>query len=176
MVSNEKCSVLPNSLLAPFAANGYADTYHTELSGHISMEDYIYGFYTTPLFKLERLILSWTVSKPSNDEQTHELAKSKTDKFATWTMEGRTENELLMCDMIGRTRSWLMVNHLGTVDNPKTQLYFGTGVVSKSKRKVGNASFGLFFIALLPFHKAYSRFLLFFARRQLSQSITKLRD
>jgi len=169
MFSIEKCTVIPNSLLASYAENGYADSYRTELPGHISMEDYVFSFYTTALFKLERFILTWTVLKPSSDLQAKELMNGKTDKFAAWTIETRNENELLMCDMLKQTRSWFMVKHNGTENNPRTQLYFGTGIAPATRGAATKKSIGLFFILLLPFHKMYSVFLLLFARQRLSR-------
>ena len=172
MFSIKKCDVLPNSLVAPFLEKGYADSYRTEVNGYISLEDYVYNFYTSPLFKLERFILTWTVSKPSNDMDAQEIAKGNTEKFAAWTVENRNENELLMCDFTHRTRSWFMVKEVGTSELPRTQLYFGTGVSPSVNKK----SMGLLFNILLPFHKIYSISLLYFAKRQLSKSTTKLRD
>jgi len=171
MLSIEKCAVLPNSLLASYFENGYADSYRTELSGHISLEDFVFGFYTTALFKLERFILTWIVLKPSNDMQAKELTENKTNKFAAWTVENRTENELLMCDMLERTRSWFMINHTGTKENPRTQLFFGTGIAPATKGKIGKSSIGVFFIALLPFHKIYSILLLYSAKTRIVQKL-----
>lgn len=170
MLSIEKCEVLLNSLVASFLEKGYADSYRTEVDGHISMEDYVYKFYTSPLFKLERFILKWLVRKPSTDTQAKELLEGNSNKFAAWTLEDRGEHELLMRDMADRTRSWFMVNHLGTKENPKTQLYFGTGISPSPKRKNRKSSIGFFFNALLPFHKVYSVLLLYFAKRQLIQT------
>jgi len=166
----EKCTVMPNSLLASYAENGYADSYCTELPGHISMEDYVFSFYTTALFKLERFILTWTVLKSSTDLQAKELINGKTDKFAAWTIEARKDNELLMCDMLKQTRSWFMVNHTGTSDAPRTQLYFGTGIALTTRGKIVKTSIGLFFILMLPFHKLYSVFLLLFAKLSLART------
>jgi len=170
MFSIEKCTVIPNSLLASYAENGYADSYCTELPGHISMEDYVFSFYTTALFKLERFILTWTVLKPSNDLQAKELMDGKTDKFAAWTIEARKDNELLMCDMLKRTRSWFMVKHTNINDTPRTQLYFGTGIAPATRGTTVKTSIGLFFMLLLPFHKLYSVFLLLFAKRKLART------
>ena len=170
MFSIEKCTVIPNSLLASYAENGYADSYCTELPGHISMEDYVFSFYTTALFKLERFILIWTVRKPSNDLQAKELMDGKTDKFAAWTIEARKDNELLMCDMLKRTRSWFMVKHTNINDTPRTQLYFGTGIAAATRGATVKTSIGLFFTLLLPFHKLYSVFLLLFAKRKLART------
>ncbi len=175
MLSIEKCAVLPDSLLASYFENGFADSYRTELSGHISLEEFVFGFYTTKLFKLERFILAWTVLKPSNDMQAKELTENKTNKFAAWTVENRRENELLMCDMLERTRSWFMVNQIGTKENPRTQLYFGTGIAPTTKGKTGKSSIGLFFITLLPFHKIYSVLLLYTAKTRIAQKLATVR-
>ena len=134
MLSIEKCEVIPNTLVASFKEKGYADSYRTEVYGHVSLEDYVYKFYTSPLFKLERFILTLTVRKPSTDTQAKELLEGNSNKFAAWTLEDRRENELLMRDMADRTRSWFMVHHVGTKENPRTQLYFGTGISPSWKR------------------------------------------
>ena len=168
MLSIEKGEVIPNTLVAPFLEKGYADSYRTEINRSISLEEYVYNFYTSPLFKIERFILAWTVSKPSQDLDAREIAKGNTEKFAAWTVENRRENELLMCDFTKRTRSWFMVKQVGTSDAPRTQLYFGTGVSPSANKK----SMGLLFNLLLPFHKIYSISLLYFAKRQLSKSTT----
>lgn len=173
MFSIEKSAVPANSLLASYTGNGYTDSYRTELTGHISMEDYVYKFYTSSLFKLERFILTWSVRKPSTDTQAKEISEGNTNKFAAWTLEDRRENELLMRDMADHTRSWFMVNHLGTKESPKTQLYFGTGISPSPRRKNEKPSIGFFFNVLLPFHKVYSVLLLYFAKRQLTQIISK---
>lgn len=48
MFSIKKCEVIPNSLVASFLEKGYADSYRTELDGHISLEDYVYNFTRLP--------------------------------------------------------------------------------------------------------------------------------
>ncbi len=76
---------------------------------NISSPSLFLHFYTTLLFKLERFILKWTVSKSSTDAQARQLSDGEIEQFAAWHVEGRNENEILMCDFGGRTRSWLMV-------------------------------------------------------------------
>ena len=49
----------------------------TEIPGRISFPEFVFAFYTTLLFKLERLILKWTVSKPSTDAQARQLADER---------------------------------------------------------------------------------------------------
>lgn len=86
----------------------YTDSYCADLPVQTSFPDYLYAFYTTPLFKLERLILTFTVRKPSTDTQAKDLTEGKCDSFAAWTVEAREENQILMCDFAGSTLSWLM--------------------------------------------------------------------
>jgi hypothetical protein len=73
----------------------------------VSQAQYVSAFYTTFVFKLERLILKWTVSKPSTDAQVKRLADGSIDSFAAWMVEARSQNQLLMCDYQRLTRSWL---------------------------------------------------------------------
>jgi hypothetical protein len=97
------------SLLYRYQIEGaYTDCYVTDIPGDISQAEYVEAFYTTPLFKLERWILSWLAFRPSTDEEANALALAKRDKFAAWDVEERNSNQLLMCDFQGSTRSWLM--------------------------------------------------------------------
>ena len=94
MFSIEKCPVPADTLLHKYTRNGsYTDCYSTEVPTQIFFPEYIFAFYTTPLFKLERLILRLTVSKPSTDLQARQLADGASDRFAAWHVEGRGENE-----------------------------------------------------------------------------------
>ena len=171
MRSIEKCAVHPQTLLSKYSLDGmYTDTYRTEIQGHIPFTAYVFSFYTTTLFKVEAFILAHTVKRLSNDNQARELADGERNEFAAWRVEGRNENELLMCDMSGRTRSWFMVHHLGSEDNKRTQLYFGSAVVPKENPKTGESSLGFVFQALLGFHKIYSILLLYFAKQKLITS------
>ena len=138
MFSIEKCTVPANALLAKYSMDGtYTDCYATEIPGRISFPEFVFAFYTTLLFKLERLILKWTVSKPSTDAQARQLAEGDSEKFAAWHVENRSENEILMCDFRGRTRSWLMVTPVSTVSGARTRLYFGSAVVPIRNSETG---------------------------------------
>lgn len=161
MLSIEKCTIPANTMLDKYSSmtGAYVDCYTTEIYGQVTFPEFIFSFYTTPLFKLERLILKVTVSKPSTDSQSRQLADGETNKFAAWTVENRSENELLMCDFLGRTRSWLMVKG----SNTQTQLYFGSAVVPKT----GKTSLEFGYQALLGFHQIYSVLLLYSARSKL---------
>ena len=166
MLSIKKCTVPQNSLLAAYSRDGsYVDSYRTEIPGLISLPTFIKAFYTTALFKVEQLILKYTVKRPSNDMEAQELADGVRTKFAAWDVESRTENELLMCDMMARTRSWFMVTH----ENERTQLYFGSAVVPLKNPKTGKSSLGFLFLILLGFHQIYSYFLLYFAKLKIAR-------
>lgn len=165
MLSIEKCTVPPQALLSKYSLDGtYADSYVTEVQGHIPFPTYVFAFYTTALFKVEAFILTYSVKRPSDDGQAQELADGSRNEFAAWNVEGRSENELLMCDMSGRTRSWFMVRHLDSC----TQLYFGSAVVPKKNKTTGISSLGFIFTALLGFHKIYSILLLYFAKQKVA--------
>ena len=141
----------------------YTDSYLTEIPIKVSFSDYVFAFYTTPLFKVERLILKLLVRKPSTDKDARELADGVRAQFAAWTVEARSENQILMCDFAGSTRSWLMIE---STENG-SRLFFGSAVVPHRVSKSGEPSLGFFFSALLGFHKIYSVLLLSSARAKL---------
>lgn len=160
----QPCPLPENALLRVYAGNGgYADCYATDLPGTVTHARYVEAFYCTWLFKLERFILKWAVSRPSTDEQARQLAAGTLEQFAAWSVEKRAENQLLLCDMYGRTRSWLMVAPHGN----GTRLYFGSAVVPKRKPASDAPTLGWNFNVLLGFHKLYSRALLYSARMRL---------
>jgi hypothetical protein len=173
MLSIEKCIVPGNAMLANYSMEGtYTDCYVTEIPGRISLAEFIFAFYTTFIFKLERFILKWMVSKPSVNTQARQLADGDIEKFAAWHVEHRSENEILMCDFRGRTRSWLMVTPLSTVSGTRTRLYFGSAVVPIRSSKTGALSLGFGFEALLGFHKVYSVLLLHFAKTRIKGQLS----
>jgi hypothetical protein len=169
MLSIEKCSVPAQSFLSKYSLDGsYADCYRTEVQGQIPLSEFVFSFYTTTLFKVEAFILARIVKRPSDDGQARQLADGTRNEFAAWKVESRKENELLMCDMSSRTRSWFMVQHLDS----HTQLYFGSAVVPKKDKTTGKTSLGFIFTALLGFHKIYSVLLLYFAKRSVIGKIS----
>jgi hypothetical protein len=126
----------------------------------VSHAQYVEAFYTTAVFKLERLLLAWFVSKPSSDAQARQLAAGELDTFAAWVVEGRSVDQLLMSDFSGRTRSWLMVAAIPGDAPATTRLYFGSAVVPIRDKTSGQPRMGAAFRAMLGFHKLYSRVLL----------------
>ena len=149
----------PESLLQSYReAGAYTDCYSIEITAAVAQADYVEAFYTTWVFKLERQLLAWFIARPSTDAQAKALARGDTDTFAAWHVEGRTADQLLMCDLNARTRSWLMT---GPGDGGGgTRLYFGSAVVPTIDRRSGQPAMGFIFRALLGFHRIYSRVLL----------------
>jgi hypothetical protein len=144
-------------------AGAYADCFVTELPRAVTQAAFVEAFYTTWLFKLERLVLRWVVARPSTDAQARELAKGARESFAAWDVERRDHEQLLMCDMAARTRSWLMTE----ASESGTRLYFGSAVVP-SLGADGKPRMGAVFRLLLGFHQLYSRLLLRAAARRLT--------
>jgi hypothetical protein len=156
----------PEALLQRYSRSGaYADCYTLDLPAAVSHEAFVAAFYTTRLFKLERLLLGWLARRPSTDAEARALAAGQRDAFAAWTVEAREPQQLLMCDMAGRTRSWLMAAPASAGGG--TRLFFGSAVVPRVDRATGQASMGAVFHALLGFHRLYSRALLQAAARRL---------
>ena len=167
-----KNSPLPEeALLRPYLRDGhYTDCYSTDISQSVTHSQYIVAFYTTFLFKIERFVLGLAVSRPSTDTEAVQLAEKQRDSFAAWSVEARDNDQLLLCDFRGRTRSWLMVEPMPPEQAPRTRLYFGSAVVrnrnSESERKSSTFGFG----ALLGLHRLYTIALLYSAKKRLERA------
>lgn len=163
-----RCDLPVDALLQRHAGAGaHADCYAVDVAGRVSHAAFVEAFYTTRVFKLERLILRLFASRPSTDDEARQLAAGTRDSFAAWSVEGRTADQLLLGDFTGRTKSWLMVAAAEGTASPKTRLYFGSAVVPVRSRRTGQAGLGWMFRALLGFHQLYSRILLGAARARL---------
>jgi len=168
--SIQRCELPQAALLGRYRqAGAYTDCYTTRVERRVSHAEYVEAFYTTPLFKVERLLLAWFVSRPSTDAEAGRLATGELDTFAAWSVEARGESQLLLCDFSGRTRSWLMVAAEEGGGATGVLLYFGSAVVPVARGRFGMKSMGLAFGLLLGFHKLYSRALLFSARSRLAR-------
>ena len=151
------CELPSGALLARYRANGaYTDCYTTTVQHRVAHARYVEAFYTTPLFKVERLLLTWFAGRPSTDAEAQRLAAGETSTFAAWSVEAREDNQLLLCDFTGRTRSWLMSAPEPTAPSSATTLFFGSAVVPRTP----HGPMGSGFRALLGFHHLYSRALL----------------
>ena len=167
-----KCQLPQHALLRRYLGGGaYADCYVTEIARPATHVEYVAAFYTTPLFKLERLILAWLVDRPSTDAQALALAAGTREAFAAWAVEARADDQLLLTDFRGRTRSWLMVEKARIPGEPGTRLYFGSAVVPVTHSKSGRPTLGWSYRALLGFHRLYSRALLQAAKSRLMHPV-----
>ena len=155
----------PDTLLAHYRSTGaYTDCYATDIPSVVTHAEFVEAFYTTTVFAVERVLLKWFAGRPSTHADARALAVGASDAFAAWRVEARAADQLLLADLTGRTRSWLMVAPLAAGG---TRLYFGSAVVPAK----GGQSMGLVFHLLLGFHKLYSRILLSAAKRALAQRI-----
>jgi hypothetical protein len=171
MISTIRTCTLPDdALLRRYQDSGdFTDCYVVDIASDISQADYVSAFYTTWLFRIERLILRIALNRPSSDADVQRLAAGESQSFAAWSVEARSGSQLLLCDMHGRTRSWLMSLPAASPEGPMTRLYFGSAVVSRSNPDTGRASMGWIFRALLGFHALYSRLLLRAAASRLTR-------
>jgi hypothetical protein len=161
-------ALAPDALLAAYANSGaYTDCYATTVPGDVDLARFVEAFYVGRVFKLERLLLRWFAGRPSSDAQARAVARGETTRFAAWDVEGRAPDQLLMCDMAARTRSWFRV----APGDGGTCLYFGSAVVPVRDRATGEQRMGWPFAALLRFHRLYSRILLAAARDRLRRAL-----
>ena len=169
MFGIQSCPLPEVALLARYRREGaFTDCYAVDIPGAISQARYVAAFYTTPVFKLERLILKWAVSRSSTDAQAGQLAAGEIEHFAAWRVEARSPDQLLLADLQGRTRSWLMVAPLDTGNGSGTRLYFGSAVVPSAWTPDGKPKLGAVFRGLLGFHGIYSQVLLSAAKTRLT--------
>jgi hypothetical protein len=134
--------------------NHYTDCFEVTLDTPVSLATAISAFYSTRLFRIERAVLG-AVGRGTTDAQVQALADGKVNAFAAWTVEARSEHQILLCDFAESTRSWLQVD--GRV------LRFGSAVVPRPNRKQS-----LIVRLLEPVHRLYSRGLLSAAARALT--------
>jgi hypothetical protein len=177
------CSLPDDALLQKYrhtptgdTASTYTDCYRARVTGNVSLADYVFAFYTSWLFRLERLILRHLVHKPSTDSGARALADGEIEHFAAWQVEARTSTQLLMCDFLGRTRSWFMVEAVSDEGESSTLLRFGSAVVPAVGRDSNTTLTGLAYRMLLPFHRLYSRLLLRAALSRLGRTAKEVRD
>jgi hypothetical protein len=132
----------------------------------VSLSDFVYAFYTSPVFRIERAILRILAGAPSADAEARAVADGSGSSFAIWLVGERTPTQLLMCDRFEKTRSWFQVVPL---EGGGTVLRFGSAVATSRDRQTGALSVGRGFRWLMGFHVLYSRILLNAARRGLAR-------
>ncbi len=129
----------------------YTDCFEVMHPLEADLSAFITAFYTTWLFRLERVVLTLVLRRRIRDRDVGALAADETDQFAAWTVEARQPGQILLCDLSGSTRSYLAI---APKDGGVTRLLFGSAVVSKGD----NLPFLI--RATIPLHRFYSRALL----------------
>jgi hypothetical protein len=147
--------------LRPERWGSYGDCFSVTVDRVASLADFVFAFYTSPVFRIERLMLRALVGVPSSDAAVRALAGGFSASFAVWYVGMRTVTQLLMCDRYERTRSWFRVVPL---DGGRTLLQFGSAVAARRDRQTGATKFGGGFRLLLGFHVLYSQVLLHAAK------------
>jgi hypothetical protein len=158
-----RCELPDVALLRSYADKGaYTDCFATEVSADVAFAAYVEAFYTSAAFRPERWVLA-LIGKASNDHDVRRLAHENADTFAAWRVEARAQDQLLLCDFLSQTRSWLMV---APIAGGGARLYFGSAVVPVGGgSRAGRLAFP--FNAMVPFHQVYSRVLLGGARSRV---------
>ncbi len=157
------CALPEGSLLLGYAIDGgFVDGYATSVAGCVPLAAFVEAFYSTPLFRIERALLGALARRPSTDAEAGALGRGERECFAAWSVEARAQDQLLLRDFTGRTRSWLMVAPAAA----GTRLLFGSAVVA-ARSGDGAPRLRFPFTALLGFHRLYSRLLLAAAARRV---------
>ena len=139
----------------------YGDCFSVTVDREANLADFVFAFYTSPLFRVERLMLRVLVHAASSDSEARRLADGSAATFAAWYVGERTATQLLMCDRYERTRSWFRVTPL---DGGRTLLQFGSAVAAVGNPRTGAAALSGGFQLLLGFHIVYSQALLHAAK------------
>lgn len=167
-----QAAVPPDSLLRTFrdcpdpaAWERHSDCFRTTVDGRVALPAFVAAFYTSPVFRLERVILA-RFGWPSTDDDAHRVAEGASDRFAAWQVLARTPDQLLLGDMLGNTRSWFAVAPVAA-DPGRTELRFGSGIAGRPDPRTGERRRSLGFRLLGGFHVVYSRVLLASAARRL---------
>jgi hypothetical protein len=142
----------------------YADCFAVSVDRNVTLAQFVFAFYTSPLFLIERGLLRLLINAPSNRADARAIAAGSSDKFAAWYAGQRTATQLLMCDRYERTRSWFSVE---TESSGGTRLRFGSAVAAKPGETSDAPQRPAAFSLLLWFHVLYSRALLRAAKANL---------
>jgi len=145
---------------------GQGDCFAVAVAQPVSLGDFVFAFYTSPVFRIERAILRILAGAPSTDAEARGVADGSGSSFAIWRVGQRTTTQLLMCDRFEKTRSWFQV---APMEGGGTLLRFGSAVASSRNRETGALSVGRGFRWLMGFHVLYSRVLLGAARRRVTK-------
>jgi hypothetical protein len=143
------------------------DCFAITVDRSVTLAEFVFAFYTSPVFRIERQILRIFAGAPSLDSDALQLAEGTVSSFAIWRLGERTETQLLMCDRYERTRFWFRVVRL---DAGKTLLQFGSAVASGDEMAQSKLR-GSFLQLLLRLHVIYSHILLHAAKRGVMKKV-----
>jgi hypothetical protein len=144
----------------------YTDCFAVDIAAPVDLAQFLFAFYTTPLFRLERVILRWFAARPSSDEEALAVATGAGDTFAAWHVERRAPGQVLLQDLTGRTRSWFMATPPRAGGESPARLYFGSAVLARPGSGATPWRRHLFAL-MIVLHRLYSRALLWSASRRL---------
>ena len=144
----------------------FSDCFTTTVDRPVTLEEFVHAFYTSPVFRLERALLR-LVKLPSTDTEARAVAEGTGQTFAAWRVGQRTATQLLMCDVMGRTRSWFAVTPSEAGGQSGTVLQFGSGIAAAVDPATGEGRRSLGFRLLGGFHILYSQVLLGAAKARL---------
>ena len=158
------CGVPRDGLLDTYVEHpgAYTDCFEVMHPLEADLEAFITAFYTTWLFRLERLVLTISLRHWLRDSEVRALAKGQKETFAVWRVEGRRAQEILLCERSGRTRSYLAVS---PKEGGVTRLVFGSAVVPDD-----GAELSAWVRWLIPAHRLYSKLLLRAAEKRLRRA------
>jgi hypothetical protein len=143
---------------------GYADCFAVTIDRTVTLPEFVYAFYTSPAFRIERFLLRIFIGAASTPSDADAVAKGFASKFAAWYVGERSATQLLMCDRYERTRSWFCVVPLS---GNRTRLQFGSAVAAARDRGTDPEPRDKGFRLMLRFHVLYSQVLLHAAKARL---------
>lgn len=169
-ISVTETALPPMALLLEYQrAGAFTDCYTAEAPGAVTLAQLVQAFYCTPLFRVERVLIRLFTGIASSDAEVAALVAGTGTEFAAWRLEQLRDNQLLLCDLNARTRSWLMVAPAAD----STRCYFGSAIVPEVDAATGKRRLSRGFRLLLGFHRVYSRLLLSSAMGRLAAASPK---
>lgn len=162
-----KQDVARDSLLATYRGGAgperwglYQDCFSVPVDRVVSLSEFVFEFYSSPVFRLERWLLGLVLGAKASEADLKAVAAGVSKEFSVWRVADRTVTQLLLCDRFERTRSWLRVLPLG---GGRTLLQFGSAVAARRNPADGTLKLDTLILSLLWFHALYSRILLWAA-------------
>lgn len=152
------------SLLARYDATegSYTDCFRTSVRGEISLEDLIRTFFDTPLFRLEKRLLTLAGAKYDTPDDLDAFATGTGSHWLEWHTQERDNAQILL--FVGKTsvRSWLMV----IPESGGTQICFGSALLPSPAKQTP----GLAVRLTTPLHRGYARALLWSTARKFKRT------